>query len=156
LSGLIRASGAAEAGGDEFLVQLFQHSGMQAGLSGKVMSFTPHLDVAKRFSKRRGNVLVRVDTSNGSVATGFRTMAGIVTEESERLVRDKKMRVPSVVNVMRYLRQGEYETFYMGGDVPDEAVEVRHEGAWIPLKDYLKARKTIQSATLGHLSLAMN
>jgi insecticidal toxin complex protein TccC len=154
-TGLIRASGAVEAGGDEFLVQLFQHSGMQAGLSGKVLSFTPHLNVAKRFSTREGSVLVRVDTGNSSVSAGFKTMAGIVTEESERLVRDKKIRVPSLINVLGYLGQGEYETFYMGGDVPHDAVEISHKGAWIPLKDYVNAKKARSSAVPSNLSLNM-
>ncbi|MCP1417232.1 insecticidal toxin complex protein TccC [Pseudomonas laurylsulfativorans] len=155
-TGLIRASGAVEAVGDEFLVQLFQHSGMQAGLSGKVLSFTPHLNVAKRFSTREGSVLVRVDTGNSSVSAGFKTMAGIVAEESERLVRDKKIRVPSLINVLGYLGQGEYETFYMGGDVPHEAVEISYKGAWIPLKDYVSARKARSSAAPGNMSLNMS
>ncbi|POF40662.1 hypothetical protein B0D71_19515 [Pseudomonas laurylsulfativorans] len=154
-TGLIRASGAVDAGGDEFLVQLIQHSGMQAGLSGKVLSFTPHLNVAKRFSTREGSVLVRVDTGKSSVSAGFKTMAGIVSEESERLVRDKKIRVPSLINVLGYLGQGEYETFYMGGDVPHDAVEIRHKGAWIPLKDYVNASKARSSAASSNLSLNM-
>ncbi|WP_223437838.1 MULTISPECIES: RHS repeat-associated core domain-containing protein [unclassified Pseudomonas] len=142
-NGLERASRAVEPGGDEYIAQLFQHSGMQSGLSGRVLSFTPDVSIAKRFSKREGNILVRVSTDLNSLESEFRTMANIVTNDAERLVQENKIRIPSLVNVLGYMGQGEIETFYMGGDVPHEAVQIRYDGGWISIHEYLTIRESL-------------
>ena len=147
-TGLIRANGAAEPSGDEFFAQIFQHSGMQSGLAGKVLSFTPDINVARRFSKRDGNILVRVNTRSDSVKAGFRTTADIVLTDAERLIEDRVIRIPSLVNVLGYLGQGEIETFYMGGDIPSEAVQVNYEGGWISVQEY-ENKKSKLSARFG-------
>ena len=144
--GLVRASGAESPHTQAFTRQLFEHSGMQADLSGKVLSFTPNLPVAKRFSQRPNSVLVRVDTRKVDVP--FRAMANIIATDAEELIRTGVIRVPHLVNALGYVSQGEYETFYMGGDVPEGIVEIYSSGKWISIQEYLSVKRAVSNASV--------
>ncbi|WP_273795146.1 hypothetical protein [Brucella intermedia] len=124
---------------DPYLRDIFRHSAAVHGSQGQVQSFTPVLDVAKRFfyelhAGDRGIIAIRVAPED------IKTMAGIIAYDSERLMLKGGVAPETVKSALYFiLKARESETFYMqnNGNIPrDRIISIKDiDGNSMVLKD---------------------
>ncbi len=135
INGLNRAvESVSIPGTDDYLVDLFRHTGSSMGTSGKIISLTTRKFVAEKFKYGRNGFLYRVKTT-GQKEQFLRT-SKLIIDQGDRLVNEKKLLPGLIVTAIKNIAMNdEDEVFYLKGSIPAEIIEYYNGKEWLKMEN---------------------
>lgn len=120
--GLLRSAGAS----DEYpqnIIDMLKHTSRSGGSEGKVLSLSSRAHIAKKFS-RHNSVLVEINTNKADNPNLYKNLATLIMENADNFLKRGVVKAPVIINALKGIKEfGEYEVFYLDGDIPHSHVE---------------------------------
>ncbi|MBX9838205.1 MAG: hypothetical protein K2X69_07785 [Silvanigrellaceae bacterium] len=121
-------------GTDDYLVDLFRHTGSSMGTNGKIISLTASRSIAENFKFARSGFLYRIKTN--SQKEQFLRTSKLIIEHGDRLINEKKLLPGLLVTAIRNIAiYNEDEVFYLKGTIPSELIEYYNGKEWIKMEN---------------------